>query len=237
MVRFGVLCAALAALTLTLGTSVSSGQEAGRLGAALDSRAGSCPRGAKPAVIAGDFKCLRGGQRCKTRYQAAYKRYGFVCVAGYLHKRRPAPPPTPPPAEPPPPLPPTPLALPGHYKGLTSQMTTFEFDVIATGAGVTNLVTGQVNQGCTPQFNLSGGAINLGTYVMPIGGDGTFGVSFSTNGTIGTVAATGAVSITGHFSGPTAVGNLERKTFFTWTNGVAYACGSGLQTWTVTRTQ
>jgi len=46
---------------------------------------GSCRPGAKPAIVAVQFKCLRVGQRCKTRYQVSYKRYGFVCVAGYLH--------------------------------------------------------------------------------------------------------------------------------------------------------
>ncbi len=115
-------------------------------------------------------------------------------------------------------------------------MTTFEFDVVSNGSGVANLVSGQVNQGCTPAFHLYGGQISLGTYVIPVAADGSFGVSWSSGGTVGSVAATGHTSITGHLSGATAVGNLEETTNFTWTNGVAYACGSGLQTWTATRT-
>jgi hypothetical protein len=150
------------------------------------------------------------------------------------------PPPAPPEPPPAPPPPPAPVAIPGHYKGLSSQLTTFEFDVIANGNAVTNLTTGQVNAGCTPPFGLSGGEIHLGTYVMPIASDATFGVDYNSGGTIsggtinGTIQYTGRTTITGHFSGPTAIGTLQVSLAFTY-SGTAYACGSGLQTWSAAR--
>jgi hypothetical protein len=200
----------------------------------------SCPRGSKPAIIAGNFKCLRVGQRCSIRYQRSYRKYGFHCVGGHLRKGsgvKPKPPaPEPPaPAPSPPPLP-APPAQAGHYKGLTSQLTTFEFDVTVDGSRVTNLKTGQVNAGCTPHFNLYGGEIDLGSYQMLIGADGTFGVEWASNGTIGGATPyTGHTKITGHFNGPTATGTLEVTLGFAY-GGVVYACGSGLQTWNVSRT-
>jgi hypothetical protein len=197
---------------------------------------GSCRAGSKPAIIGGNFKCLRVGQACKARYQASYHKYRFRCVSGRLRKWSPPAPPAPPEEPlPPPPPPPLPPAQPGHYKGSTSQLTTFDFDVTADGYKVTNLVTGQVNVGCTPHFNLYGGQINLGSYAMPIGTDSTFGVEYADNGAIGgTTPYAGRTKITGHFNGPTAVGTLEVTLSFA-SGGIAYACGSGLQTWTVTR--
>jgi hypothetical protein len=201
-----------------------------------DHATASCPPGSKPAIIAGNFKCLRAGQRCKVRYQAAYKKYGFRCVAGHLRKNAPKPPT--PPAEPPPapPPPPTPPAQPGHYKGLTSQLTTFEFDVSSPGYSVTHLKTGQVNAGCTPHFSTSGGEIDLGSYAMNVSSDGNFGVEWNYNATLGgSVPVTGHTKIVGHFNGPTATGTLEDNFAFTY-SGIAFTCGSGLQTWTVTKT-
>jgi hypothetical protein len=137
--------------------------------------------------------------------------------------------------QPPPTPPPAPPALPGHYKGLTSQITTFEFDVTSDGFHVTNLKTGQVNVGCTPPFSLYGGEIDLGSYTMTVSADGNFGVEYNDNGTIGGATPyTGHTKITGHFNGPTVTGNLEVNLSFTYA-GTAYACGSGLQIWNVSR--
>jgi hypothetical protein len=202
-----------------------------------DAGSASCRAGFKPAVIGGNFKCLHAGRSCAARYQNAYRKYGFTCVSGHLRKTsvvRATPPATSPP--PLPPAPPPPLsAQPGHYEGSTSQLTTFAFDVTASGGGVTNLITGQVNQGCTPHFSLYGGVIDLGTYEISIATDGSFALSYSSGGTVGSSPVTGHTSITGHMSGATAIGTLEETTNFTY-EGVAYACGSGRQTWTVTRT-
>jgi hypothetical protein len=107
--------------------------------------------------------------------------------------------------------------------------------VTADGRGIAHLVTGQVNQGCTPGGSLYGGQINLGTYVIPIASDGSFTLTYSGTGTVGSNPATGRTSITGHMTGSTAAGTLEENTSFT-ADGVAYSCGSGLQTWTVSRT-
>src|SRR5262245_19266768 len=38
----------------------------------------------KPAVIGGNFKCLRVGQQCAARYQGAYRKYGFHCTKSRL---------------------------------------------------------------------------------------------------------------------------------------------------------
>ena len=100
----------------------------------------TCPSGSKRAVIAGKPRCLRTGQPCAKRNEAAYKKHGFTCVNGHLRKRTvaPAPSPTPPPASLPPPPPASP-AQPGHYKGTTSQLEIIEFDVTADGIHVAAL--------------------------------------------------------------------------------------------------
>src|SRR5437588_11452613 len=83
-------------------------------GTAGNSSAGACRAGTKRAVIGGKVKCLKVGQSCSARYQAAYKRYGFTCVSGHLRKRTVAPPPQPEPPPAPLPPPPAPLWQPGH---------------------------------------------------------------------------------------------------------------------------
>ena len=183
----------------------------------------SCPRGSKAAIIGGNFKCLRLGAACKARYQTAYRKYGFKCVSGRLRKlTTPAPPPSPPPGQ------------PGHYKGTTSQNENFEFDVTSNGRGVTNVVTGQINEGCNGGFTLFGFAGKWVTDILPIDAGGGFSVDFPYITTVNSSAATGKFTLTGHLNGAVGVGNFQKTTNFT-ENGTAYACGSGLQTWTVTR--
>jgi hypothetical protein len=118
---------------------------------------------------------------------------------------------------------------------LTSQLTTIEFDVTSDGYHVTNLRTGQVNMGCTPHLSLYGGDINTGSFTMIITSAGDFGLESNDNGTIGGVAPyAGHTKLLGHLNGPTATGTVERTLSFTY-SGTAFACGSGLQTWTVSR--
>jgi len=201
----------------------------------------SCRSGSKPAIIAGNFKCLRVGDRCRVSYQASYRKYGFRCVAGHLRKRsagggthESTPPPVAPPVTPPV-APPPPPGIPGHYKGLTSQSEDLEFDVTSDGRGVIGFKTGQINQGCTPPAHIYGGYLNFGTYTMPLRADGSFSLTYTEQATVGSNPATGTVSVSGHLNGSVAIGNVERKTAFT-ENGTSYSCGSGLQTWTATRT-
>jgi hypothetical protein len=231
VVMTAAVCAALAATALAAGSG-SAAPMKGR----FDGNASSCGRGTKPAIVAGQFKCLRVGQRCKARYQASYKRYGFVCVAGYLHKRasaKPTPPPTP---EPPPAPAPTPAAVDGHYKGVTSQNETFEFDITSGGLSFRGLKTGQINEGCTPQLHLYGGYLNWPNYVVPVSFAGDFTIDTDLTGWyVGNWPATEHVTIRGHMSGQAGSGSLEMKTGFNG-NGTVYSCGSGLQTWSVTRT-
>jgi hypothetical protein len=201
---------------------------------APDANAASCARGTKPAVIGGNFKCLRVGQGCLARYQGAYHRYSFHCANGRL--RRGTGPfsaaPLPAPAPPPPPPAPTPAAVDGHYKGVTSQNTIFEFDIVNGGLSFRGLKTGQINQGCTPSFHLYGGDLDWPNYVVPVTRAGDFTIDTDLNSGSGW---TGHVTIHGHMSGQVGSGSLERKNAFS-SNGIAYTCGSGLQTWTVTRT-
>jgi hypothetical protein len=221
-----LLVLAAAGVVLWAGTSAVAAPDA----------ASACPAGTKRAVIGGKVKCLRAGQACKLRYQAAYKRYGFRCVAGHLRKNTPKPPVTPPVEPPPPPAPPPPpppRAQPGHYKGTTSQLTVIEFDVTADSSTVLNLATGQVNQGCTPHASLYGGGVhNVGAAILP---DLTFRRDFVYDTSVGSDPAHATFTITGQFSGAAATGTLQASVTFTH-EGVAYACGSGLQTWTATRT-
>ena len=188
-----------------------------------------CPAGSTHAKIGGSFTCLRVGQRCKKQYQAAYRKYGFSCVNGRLRKRSGG-------GAPPPPPPPPPPAQAGHYRGLTSQNENFEFDVTFDGAGVTKIITGQINQGCNPNdFTLFGGGLNGGGGVTPIAADGSFAIDATFSSTVDQDPSTEHLTITGHFNGAVAVGNMRLITTFA-TGGTAYTCESGLMTWTATRT-
>lgn len=191
-----------------------------------------CPAGSKRAVIGGKVKCLRAGQKCAPRYRAAYKRYGFSCVGGHLRKRSVAPPPQPPPPAPPPPAP-APLAQPGHYKGTTSQLEIIEFDVTADGTRVVALLTGQINEGCNPPAHLYGGNLHDGT--APIAADGSFKIDFDYTSQVGSDPSTGHFTLTGKFNGTGFTGTLQDNVSFT-DQGTPYSCGSGLQTWTASRT-
>jgi hypothetical protein len=216
-------------LLLPVGASAAR-DHGGMAGPASSERLGpsgvdaSCPRGSKPAIIAGTFKCLRVGQACKARYQSAYRKYGLKCVSGRLRKiTKPVPQPPPPPP-----------GQPGHYKGTTSQNELFEFDVTSDGRAVTNIVTGQINEGCNGGFNLFGFAGKWVSDILPLDASGGFSADFPYATTVNQSAATGQFTVTGHMSGAVGVGNFQKTTRFS-ENGVAYACGSGLQTWTVTR--
>jgi hypothetical protein len=197
-----------------------------------EARTAACPAGSKRAVIGGKVKCLRAGQKCAARYRAAYKRYGFTCVKGHLRKRSVAPPPQPTPPPPPAPPPPPP-AQPGHYKGTTSQLEIIEFDVTADGSRVVALLTGQINEGCTPPAHLYGGNLHDGT--ASIAADGSFKIDLDYTSKVGDDPSTGHFTLTGHFTGTMATGTLQDNVSFT-NQGTAYSCGSGLQTWTASKT-
>jgi hypothetical protein len=226
----------LAVGALVVGGMSSAASGALTIGAAQARDAASCKQGFTPAIIGGKSKCLKSGQACAKRYQKAYRKYGFNCVNGHLRKRAVPPAPTAPPPPPPaPPPPPTPHAQPGHYKGLTSQITNFEFDVTGDGNFVTHLVTGQINEGCSPGGSLYGGDLNFGTSMIPIAVDGSFTIDIPYTGTVDENPSTGHLTIIGHLSGTTATGTLSDTVSFT-SEGTQFSCGSGLQTWTATRT-
>jgi uncharacterized membrane protein len=47
-----------------------------------------CHAGYVHARIGGKEKCLHSGEVCSQRYANDYKRYGFKCVGGRLHRRK-----------------------------------------------------------------------------------------------------------------------------------------------------
>lgn len=124
----------------------------------------------------------------------------------------------------------------GHYKGVTSQNETFEFDITSGGLSFKGLKTGQINEGCTPSFHLYGGNLDWPNYFVPVTRDGDFTIDTDLTGwTIGNWPASVHLTIRGHMAGQTGSGSLEMKDAFN-ANGVGYTCDSGLLVWTVTRT-
>lgn len=240
----GVVALALAgtaAATVAFGAAVSSASAKTQPEAAMtgtDSRASSCSRGSKPAIIAGNFKCLRVGQRCSMRYQGSYRKYSLHCANGRLRRgtglsvtAAPSP------ATPPPPPAPTPAAIDGHYKGVTSQSETFEFDIVNGGYSFRGLKTGQINMGCTPHASIGGNRFDWLNYTVPVSLAGDFTIDANLNDfNDGVWAWTGRhLTIRGHMNGQVGTGSLELK-YSVSGYGRTFTCGSGLQTWTVTRT-
>ena len=134
-----------------------------------------------------------------------------------------------PPTPPPPPSP----ATPGHYEGRSSFNEAFRFDVSADGKSVVDLVTGQINESCTPAAHISGGNLKApGPY--PIAADGSFSISGTLSISISGAAGTRRVAITGRFAGAAADGTFRTDTTFTLA-GTGYTCNSGDQTWTATK--
>jgi Calx-beta domain len=144
------------------------------------------------------------------------------------------------------------LATPGHYSGKTSQTETFDFDVPDSGAEVTGLRTGQINQSCQVCFDFFGlrlcfgagstseGRLNFGEDRFPIAQDKTFKIDRKLdevvqdeNGT--TYPATTTVAIGGTFTDVAAAsGTLLVVTSFT-IGDEEWTCTSNPQTWAVTR--
>jgi len=99
---------------------------------------------------------------------------------------------------------------------------------------VTSLTTGQINQGCTPPGHIYGGGLTNAS--AAISTDGTFVVDFTFTGTFSDgTPYNGHFSFTGRFGTGTATGTLSSSLNFS-SGGTAYSCGSGVQTWTATRT-
>ena len=86
------LAAAVLALAGALVASVGAGTQQGAntdLGTAKASGASgsaACKGGSVSALVAGKKVCLKAGLKCKTRYEAIYKRKGFHCANRRLQK-------------------------------------------------------------------------------------------------------------------------------------------------------
>jgi Calx-beta domain len=143
------------------------------------------------------------------------------------------------------------LATPGHYSGKTSQNESFDFDVPASGAEVTGLRTGQVNQSCTVCFDFFGlrfcfGAgstselrFDFGEERFPIAQDRSFKIDRKFDEVIVDESgqewpATLTVAITGSFTDTAASGTLLAVLSFTL-GDEDWTCTSNPQTWTTTR--
>lgn len=82
MLRLGVSAFVASLLCLVVSAPTTAGPNASTL---------KCKSGYKHAVIGGKQRCLRVGQRCATRYDRQYHRYGFHCHNGRLTRRVPPP--------------------------------------------------------------------------------------------------------------------------------------------------
>jgi hypothetical protein len=73
---------------------------------------------------------------------------------------------------------------------------------------------------------------------VPLAADSSFTLDYPHQSWIdfpdGRVTTNARLTITGHLSGAVGTGNLQLSVTFTY-HGMAYSCGSGLQTWSVTR--
>ena len=130
---------------------------------------------------------------------------------------------------------PPPPAQPGHYEGTTSQLTRFAFDVTPAGTRVTGLITGQINQSCSPGGSLYGGNLRFGSYSVPVSADGSFTIDVIFQSRVDSEPSTNHVIITGRFSGGIASGTLLETISFTY-QGTQFSCTSNPQTWNATRT-
>jgi hypothetical protein len=77
--------AALMAAAAVLGSGALPSAWAGIPAAVV---AKTCHAGFVHAKVGGKEKCLHSGEFCATRYNNDYKRYGFKCVKGRLHRRQ-----------------------------------------------------------------------------------------------------------------------------------------------------
>lgn len=91
----------------------------------------ACKAGSVPALIAGARVCLRVGAKCKARYERAYEKKGFRCVAGRLGKKL---------RKPPPPPPPPPAAVEGRYVFTTSQANAGTVNILPGGHSLSDFV-------------------------------------------------------------------------------------------------
>ena len=161
---------------------------------------------------------------------------GIGLVLGQAHGREGAcsspssaipPPPSPPP---PPPPPPPPAAKAGHFTGKTADNELWAFDITSDGLSLTNLQTGQLNESCNPpDFTLAGGQQTL-RGPFPVARDGSFSINLSTSTSIDGTPGTDTLVITGQISGGVATGTYRDDTAFS-SNGTAYSCTTGNQTW------
>ena len=202
--------------------------------------AASCARGSMPAIVGGNFRCLRVGAHCSSRYQSVYRHYGYRCVSGSLRKyvKSPPAPTTTVVVTTTTPAPPTPVYQTGHYVGTTSQFQPISFDVIL--GQIQNVKSGDINSSCNPQFNGYGGNLNITWWA--IDADGSVNASWSWNSTLsitgGPNAGTsfpeqGTTTFTAHVQGASAAGTV-REDFSFDAFSVGYVCSSGLVTWNAT---
>jgi len=125
---------------------------------------------------------------------------------------------------------------PFDHVGRTSQNENFAIDVNPAGTGVSGLFIEQINESCTPQFNIYGNTTNWGAYTVPLAPDGSFKFDYAYQGTIGgSYPASDHLTVSGRVSnGGLAVGNLVLTTSFSG-YGKQFSCSSGLQSWTAAR--
>ena len=109
----------------------------------------------------------------------------------------------------------------------------FNFDIGPDGLTLTNLHTGQINEGCTPpDYYIYGGQLTYNG-PFPVGSDGSFEIKDAFVTTIGGVATNETVDITGHVANGIAAGTLHVENSFYYYG--QYDC-TDTQSWTASKT-
>jgi hypothetical protein len=124
------------------------------------------------------------------------------------------------------------VPLPGHYQGTTSQGYAFGFDVAADVANVTNIVTGPVDETCTPSRTFTWLGLDAGSAGFPIS-VGVFQLNGGSRVVDRGISSSSKISIVGQLDGSQAQGTYRVTSTFT-DQGTAYSCDNGSVTWTAT---
>ena len=123
------------------------------------------------------------------------------------------------------------LAMPGDWKGTTSQNELFAFTVTPDEADVTGIKTAGRRVVRPDLIDLAGGNLDLGSsQTFPIAPDGTLNINLVLSGSIAGAPLTANITITGRFSGPSASGTFLEVDKFTYA-GINFTCTSNPQTW------
>jgi hypothetical protein len=180
--------------------------------------------------INGRNVCIHLGGKCIAAHNAKYRANFFTCVKGRLREYSPAPHPT----SPPPPLPPTPVAIPGHYEGRTSQNELIRLDVQPGGRGVTGFYIHAINESCSPSGGLTR-EFSWGWVPDSITVDGMLTSKLGYFRPTLPFTVVGGFTLHAGFTGIVVTGTFTDETKPVSKDGTPLSCSSGLVSFTATR--